>query len=100
MGTIREVSVMDAGEERVQQPQTHAEAKELRDNAWELAMKAYKEAKAQADIVYDAAKKAAVDKEARIRVDAAYDEAIAEAKKVRDAITRVADAVFAEFWRK
>ncbi len=91
---------MDAGETGAQQSQTHAEAKRLRDNAWVLATKAYKEAKAQADIVYDEAKKAAVDREARNRVDAAYEEAIAEAKKVRDAITNVADAVFAEFWRK
>lgn len=91
---------MDTGETGAQQPQTHAEARKLRDDAWELATKAYKEAKAQADIVYDEAKKAAGDKDARKRVDAAYEEAIAEAKKVRNAITNVADAVFADFWRK
>ena len=91
---------MDAGEIGAQQSQTHAEAKRLRDNAWELASKAYKEAKAQADIVYQAARELAVDKESKKRADEAHEEALKEARRLRDAITSVAQAVFSEFWRK
>ena len=80
--------------------QTHDEARRLRDEAWERSAKVYKEAKAQADIVYEAAKKLAVDEEARRRAEAAHEEALAEAKKVREAITRVADSVFSDFWNR
>ena len=79
--------------------QTHEEARLLRDEAWERSAKVYKEAKAQADLVYEAAKKIAVDQAARERAGAAHEEALAEAKKLREAITRVADSVFIDFWK-
>ena len=80
--------------------QTHAEAKKLLDDSWDRATKAYKEAKKQADTVYEEARKAAVDEEARKRADAAHEEALKEARKVRDAITNVAQAVFIDFWKQ
>jgi len=80
--------------------QTHAEAKKLLDDAWDRATKVYKEAKKQADIVYEEAMKAAVDDAARKRADAAHDEALKEARKARDAITNVAQAVFIDFWKQ
>jgi len=97
---VLEVSEMETQEAGAQNAQTHEEARKLRDEAWDRATKVYKEAKGQADIVYDDAKKAAVDKEARKRADEAHKEAIEEAKKLRDAITNVAEAVFSDFWRK
>jgi len=83
-----------------QKPQTHEEARKLLDEAWDRSAKVYNEAKAQADAVYEAAKKVAVDKDARKRADEAHEEALKEAKRLRDAITNVAQAVFAEFWRR
>ena len=80
--------------------QTHEEARQLRDEAWERAGKVYKEAKEQADVVYEAAKKLATDKEGLQRADEAHAEALKQAKKLRDAISGVADSVFADFWRK
>jgi len=85
------------GEHRMQ---THGEAKKVLDEAWDRATKVYKEAKLQADIVYEEARKAAVDDEARKRADAAHEEALKEARKVRDAITNVAQAVFIDFWKQ
>ena len=82
-----------------QKPQTHEEARKLLDEAWDRSAKVYKEAKEQADTVYEAAKKIAVDKDGRKRADEAHEEALKEAKRLRDAITNVAQAVFSEFWR-
>ena len=65
------------------------EARKLLDDAWAGATKAYKEAK-----------KLAVDKETKKRVDETHKEAIKAAEKVRDAITNEAQAVFSSFWTK
>ncbi|MFC2009232.1 hypothetical protein ACFLUT_04175 [Chloroflexota bacterium] len=80
--------------------QTHGEAKKLLDEAWDRSGKVYKEAKQQADIVYEEAKRLAVDAEARKRADEAHEEALKEAKKVRDAITNVAQSIFIDFWKQ
>ena len=89
---------METGEAGAPKAKTHDEARALLDEAWDRATKAYKVAKEQADIVHKEAKKIAVDKEARKRADEAHEEAVNEAKKVRDAITYVAQAVFTDFW--
>jgi len=91
---------MEAGEVGTQKAKTHDEARRLLDDAWARANKAYKEAKEQADIVYEEVKKVAADKEAKQRADDAHKEALKEAKKVRDAITAVAQSVFTDFWRQ
>ena len=91
---------METGESGFDKAQTYGEAKKLLDEAWQRSAKVYKEAKEQADIIHEAAKKLAVDKEARQRADEAHDEALKEAKKVRDAITNVAQAVFTESWMR
>jgi len=94
------MTTMETGDSATQSPQTHEEARKLRDDAWERSRLVYKEAKEQADIVYEAAKKLATDKDARKRADDAHEEALTEAKKLRDAITRTAESVFSDFWRK
>jgi hypothetical protein len=91
---------MDPAESGTPKAKTHAEARALLDDAWARATKVYKESKEQADIVYDAAKKIAVDKEARKRADEAHKEAVKEAKKASDAITSVALAGFGDFWKQ
>ena len=91
---------MTTGKSAAQQVEDSNEARRLLDEAWVRAKKAYKEAKEQADIVYDRAKKLAVDKEAKKAVDQAHKEALKEAEKVRDAITQEAQAVFASFWKQ
>lgn len=98
-GGMREVSVTEK-EAGTQKPQTHEEARKLLDEAWERSAEVYKEAKAQANIVYLAARELAVDKEGKKRADEAHEEALKEARRLRDAITSVAQAVFSEFWRK
>jgi hypothetical protein len=70
------------------------------DDAGERARIAYKEAKKQADIVREEAKKLAVDKQAKEAVDKAYKEAVKEAEKVRDAIVSEAMAVFRDHWKQ
>lgn len=80
--------------------QTHEEARKLLDDAWERSGQVYREAKAQADAVYESAKKLAGDKESMQRADEAHAKALKEAKALRDAITGVAESVFADFWRK
>ncbi len=77
--------------------QTHEEARKLRDEAWERSALVYKQAKEHADIVYEAAKKLAVDAEARKRADDAHEEALKEARRLREAITRVADCRLLRF---
>ena len=52
------------------------------------ADEAYKEAKQQADVVYEDAKKMAVDKQAKNEADKAYKETIEQAKQVRDEAAR------------
>jgi hypothetical protein len=99
-GKTREVSVVEKGEVSAQKTTTFEEARKLLDDAWARSAKAYKEAKEQADTVYEAAKKLAVDKDARKRADEAHDQAVTEAKKVRDAITNVAQSVFTESWKQ
>ena len=89
---------METGETGAPKAKTHGEARALLDEAWDRSAAAYKVAKEQADIVHEKAKKMAVDKEARKRADEAHKEAVNEAKKVRDAITNVAQAVFTDFW--
>jgi len=99
-GEIGEVSEVETGEVNAQKTTTFEEARKLLDDAWARSAKAYKEAKEQADTVYEAAKKLAVDKDARKRADEAHDQAVTEAKKVRDAITNVAQSVFTESWKQ
>ena len=89
---------METGESGTQKTATYNEAKKLLDEAWARSAKVYKEAKEQADILHEAARKIATDKDARKRADEAHDEALKEAKKVRDAITNVAQSVFTESW--
>lgn len=89
---------METGEAGAQKAKAYDEARVLLDEAWKRASAAYKVAKEQADIVHEEAKKMAVDKEARKRADEAHKEAVNEAKKVRDAITNVAQAVFTDSW--
>jgi colicin import membrane protein len=72
----------------------HNEAKRLSDAAWKHSDLAYKEAKKQADIVYEAAKKIAVDKQAKQAADEAHKEALEQAKKLRDSIIKEGQAVF------
>ncbi len=91
---------METGDVSAQKTKTFEEARKLLDDAWTRSAKAYKEAKEQADAVYEAAKKLAVDKDARKRADEAHDQAVTEAKKVRDAITNVAQSVLAESWKQ
>ena len=91
---------VEMGEGGVEKTKTYAEAKVLLDEAWKRSVTVYKEAKEQADIIYEAAKKMAVDKEARKRADEAHEEALKEAKKVRDAITNVAQSVFTGSWAR
>jgi hypothetical protein len=93
-----EVSKMEAGKAEDQKAKTFIEARKLLDDAWARANKVYKEAKEQADIVHNEAKKLAVDKEVKKRADEAHKEAIKEAGKVRDAITSEAQVVFTTFW--
>ena len=76
------------------QTKGRAEAKKVCDEAWARAYQAYKEAKKQADIVHKKARKIAVDKEAKKVADEARKNAIEQAKKLRDAITEEAMAVF------
>jgi hypothetical protein len=91
---------VETGEVSGQNTKTFEEARKLLDDAWARSAKAYKEAKEQADTVYEAAKKLAVDKDARKRAYEAHDQAVTEAKKVRDAITNVAQSVFTESWKQ
>jgi hypothetical protein len=70
------------------------EAKRLSDEAYKHSDKAYNEAKKQADIVYEAAKKIAVDKQAKQAADEAHKDALVQAKKLRDAIIAEGQAVF------
>jgi vacuolar-type H+-ATPase subunit H len=100
IGKALEVSGMETEGVGAGKAQTHGEAKKLLDEAWERAGKVYKEAKEQAELVYEDAKKLAVDKGARKRADEAYEEALKEAKKLHDAITNVAQAVFIDFWKQ
>ncbi len=72
----------------------HNEAKRIADEAWKHSDEAYKEAKKQADIVYEAAKKIAVDKQAKQAADEAHKDALEQAKKLRDAIIAEGMAVF------
>jgi colicin import membrane protein len=72
----------------------HNEAKRLSDEAWKHSDLAYKEAKKQADIVYEEARKIAVDKQAKQAADEAHNEALKQAKKLRDAIIAEGQAVF------
>ena len=75
-----------------------AEAKKVLDKAWDRAQKAYEEVKKQADIVYEEAKKHAVNKQVKEEADKAYQEALKQAEKVRDAITREIQGVFIAAW--
>jgi hypothetical protein len=97
---ILEVSEMTTGKSVAQHAEDSNEARQLLDEAWDRAKKAYKEAKEQADIVHKEAKKMAVDKEAKKAVDQAHKEAVKQAEKLRDAITQEAQAVFAGFWKQ
>jgi hypothetical protein len=91
---------MATDETGVGKTETYGEAKQLLDDAWQRALKAHKEAKREADAVYAEAKKAAPDKDARKRVDEAHDEALKEAKRVRDSITNLAQAAFEGSWKQ
>ncbi|TFH33853.1 MAG: hypothetical protein E4G93_06260 [Dehalococcoidia bacterium] len=91
---------MATGEAGDQKAQTHEEARKVLDDAWVRADKVYKEAKKQADIVHEEVRKLAVDEESRKRADEAHAEALTQAKKAKDAITKVAEAVFSDFWKR
>ena len=86
----------NSAEKRALAAQTlgHNEAKRISDEVDNHALLAYKEAKKQADIVYEAAKKLAVDKQAKQAADEAHKEALEQAKKLRDAIIAEGMAVF------
>jgi colicin import membrane protein len=85
-----------SAEKRALDAQTlgHSEAKRISDEAWKHSEEAYKEAKKQADVVYEAVKKIAVDKQAKQAADEAHKEALEQAKKLRDAIIAEGQAVF------
>ena len=85
-----------AAEKRALAAQTlaHNEARRIADDAANHAYQAYKEAKKQVDIVYETAKKIAVDKQAKKVADEAHKEALEQAKKLRDAILAETMAVF------
>jgi hypothetical protein len=95
--TIKEGSEMTT-EKPDSRVEIKAKAKKVLDEAWDRAQKVYEVAKKQADIVYKEAKKLAVDKQAKEEVDKTYQEAIKQAEKVRDAITRELQGVFIAAW--
>jgi hypothetical protein len=95
-----EVSEMITGKSIGEIAASHDEAKKLMDDAGERARKAFKEAKKQADIVREEAKKLAVDKQAKEEVEKAYKEAVKTAEKLRDAIIGEAMAVFRDHWKQ
>jgi len=76
------------------QTKARAEAGKICDEAWARALQAYKEAKKQAHIVHKKARKIALNKQAKKEAKEAYKKAIEQAKKLRDAITTEAMAVF------
>ena len=76
------------------------EARDICDDAWKRAYESYKKVKEQADIVYQEAKKIAVDKEAKKELERTHKEAIEQAKKIRDAITAEAMVVFTAAWEQ
>jgi len=83
-----------AREEPDAQKKPPVSAREVLDEAWDHAQKAYKEAKKQAGIVHEEAKKLAVDKQAKKEADEAYKEAVKQAKRDSDAITGEAQRAF------
>ena len=83
-----------AREEPDTQTKTPVSAREVLDEAWDSAQKAYKEAEKQAGIVREEAKKLAVDKQAKKEADKAYKEAVKQAKRDRDTITGKAQQAF------
>ena len=83
-----------AREEPDTQTKTPVSAREVLDEAWDGAQKAYKEAEKQAGIVRGEAKKLAVDKQAKKEADKAYKEAVKQAKRDRDTITGKAQQAF------
>ncbi|MFC1993301.1 hypothetical protein ACFLV3_05815 [Chloroflexota bacterium] len=72
----------------------------MRDEVFARADKAYKEAKYEADIVYEEAKKKTIDKQAKKALDKAHKYALQEAKKGRDAILGEAQAAFGVAWEQ
>jgi hypothetical protein len=96
--SIKEVSGMEAGKSGTQKAVAYD--RKVLEEAHERAGKAYQEAKKQADIVYEAAKKLAVDKAAKQEVDKAHKEAIKEAEKVRDAIINEGMVLFTATWKQ
>ncbi|MFC1533376.1 hypothetical protein ACFL7M_08450 [Thermodesulfobacteriota bacterium] len=76
------------------QAKGQGEAKKVCDETWARAEQAYKEAKKQADIVHKEVRKIAVNKQAKKVADKAHKNAIAQSKKVREAIIAEAMAVF------
>lgn len=73
---------------------TKEEIRKVLDEAYRRADMACKETKKQADIVYEEARKLAVDKLAKEKADKAHKEAVKQSEKVRDAIRNEALAVF------
>jgi hypothetical protein len=76
------------------QTKGQVEARKVCDDTWARADQVYKESKKQADIVHDAARKIAVDKQAKKVADEAHKNAIEQAKKLREAIIAEAMVVF------
>jgi bacterioferritin (cytochrome b1) len=76
------------------------EARKLCDEAWARAYQAYKEAKKQAHIVHEKARKIALDKQAKKEANEAYKKAIEQAKKLRDAISAEGMAIFRRLYDK
>jgi hypothetical protein len=96
--SIKEALEMETGKQGTQK--AAAFDRKVLEEAHQRAGKAYQEAKKQADIVYEAAKKLAVDKAAKQEVDKAHKEAIKQAEKVRDAIINEGMALFTATWKQ
>jgi hypothetical protein len=96
--SIKEVSGMEAGKSGTQKAAAYD--RKVLEEAHERAARAYQEAKKQADIVYEAVKKLAVDKTAKQEADKAYKEAVKQAEKVRDAIINEGMVLFTATWKQ
>jgi len=83
-----------AKEELDAKTKTPVSPRELMSEAFDRAQKTHKEAKRQADIVREEAKKLAVDKQAKKDADKAYGDAVKQAKKDYDTTTGEAQRAF------
>lgn len=91
---------METGPGGTQKPRTSDEARKVLDEIYTQAGQTFKEAKRQADISRDEARKLAADKESRREADEAHKKAVEEAKKVCEDTTNAALADFSGFWKQ